>query len=275
MLQDIFFIISQPGIFHILLIVIGGYLFYKVLLSLFRSALQHGVRLKVKGKAQAQIEQRVETLFQVVQHFWRLLVLVIVLFMVLSEFGVDIIPLITGAGVLGLAVSFGSQRLLKDVFSGAFILVENQYVVGDMVRIAGVFGTVQDVTLRRTVLRDLQGVEHHIPHSEITVVSNYTKEWSGVQIDIPLPYSTDVQKVLQLLRSKLKVFSKRKTIQPLLVEELRVIGVSEYTTNGILVRILGKTLPNVQLDVEADLREFIQEALREEKIELGASHFRV
>ncbi|HEX8907121.1 MAG TPA: mechanosensitive ion channel domain-containing protein, partial [Longimicrobiaceae bacterium] len=137
-------------------------------------------------------EQRTRTLVSLLRSVGRVIIFVIFLFMLLSAIGLDLGPLLAGAGVVGLAISFGAQSLVKDVISGLFILIENQFAVGDVVRIGSVSGAVERMTLRVVVLRDVHGVVHIIPNGEIKKVSNLTRTWSRVVLDVGVAYKEDV-----------------------------------------------------------------------------------
>jgi len=149
-----------------------------------------------EGSAQelsaVEVQRRRDTLEGLLYRALRLVVIVIGFVMALAVLGLDITPAIAGLGILGLAVSLGSQHLVRDYLAGAFVLIENQYARGDIVQIAGITGTVEDVSLRRTSVRDLDGTLHTIPHSLIQATSNLTRSWSRVNLDVPVPYEEDL-----------------------------------------------------------------------------------
>ncbi len=182
--------------------------------------------------------------------------------------------MLAGAGILGVALGFGSQTIVKDFLAGLFILVEDQFDKGDYVQIAGIAGNVEEMNLRRTVLRDTNGVEHHIPNSAIKTVSNYTKNWSAVRIDFGIPYSADVKKVLSISKKVVRDFSKLKHNAKELTKEPEVLGVVDYTTNGMIVRILGQSKSHKQWELERELRQKLHAALQKEDIEMGAARFK-
>ena len=153
-------------------------------------------------------ESRGETLARLVQSVGAAVIGVVAFLMALSLF-VNIAPLLAGVGIAGLAVSFGAQSLVKDVIAGFFILLENQYQLGDTVRIAGVEGTVSHLTLRATVLRDGSGVVHFIPNGQIAVVSNQTRTWSRAVVDVGVAYGADIDRVMGVLRALIADLSQR------------------------------------------------------------------
>ncbi len=144
--------------------------------------------------------QRTRTLLSLLRSVGVVLIVVIFLFMTLNAMGVQLGPLLAGAGVVGLAVSFGAQSLVKDVISGLFMLFENQFGVGDVIRIEGVSGAVEEMTLRIVVLRDVYGVVHIVPNGEIKKVSNLTRSWARVVLDVGVAYREDPDRVMAVLR---------------------------------------------------------------------------
>ena len=157
----------------ILLILVASYIGYVVVKTIMRRFIDRYVRLRGKGRhSKSWFDKRSQTLNNMLTWTLGLIIVVIILFMILSEIGVDITPLLAGAGVLGIAIGFGAQSLIKDFVTGLFIMLEDQYSKGDVVKIAGIAGLVEEVNLRRTVLRDLDGIVHSIPNSEITTDSN-------------------------------------------------------------------------------------------------------
>src|SRR4051812_13373998 len=144
--------------------------------------------------------QQLRTLATVINSVGIFVIVFITLMQVLPIFGIDMKPLLASAGIAGLAIGFGAQTLVKDVINGFFILLENQYDVGDVVRLGPVKGTVEDMTLRRTVLRDADGSVHIVPNSEIHIVTNMTRDWTQVALHVPVAYSEPSEKVIRVLQ---------------------------------------------------------------------------
>ena len=149
-------------------------------------ALRLTVERQMKAREEEEIQQRVDTLSSVFTAGGRVIIVLVTLLTLMPLAGISIGPLLAGVGILGLAVGFGAQSLVKDVISGLFILLDNQYSKGDVVTLAGISGLVEDVGIRRTVLRDLDGIVHYIPNGEIAVASNFTQEYSRVNLNVGL-----------------------------------------------------------------------------------------
>src|SRR3954447_3740 len=166
----------------------------------------HGVvktlldREATEGTAQElsaiELQKRMDTLDTLGSNVLRFFIVIIAGLMVLRAVGLDIGPAIAGLGVVGVAVGFGAQHLVRDYLNGALILIENQFSKGDVIRISGVSGTVEDFSLRRTTLRDLDGVVHTVPNGEITIASNLTRVWSRINQDVTVAYETDIDKAI-------------------------------------------------------------------------------
>lgn len=193
---------------------------------------------------------------------------------VLGNF-IDIGPLLASVGVLGLAVSFGAQSLVKDVISGTFLLLEGQFAVGDVIRISDVSGQVERVTLRTTSLRDLHGVVHIVPNGEITRVSNLTKSWSKAVLDIGVAYRENIDRVIELLGDIGREFSQDPEWKRLLLEEPEVLGVDSLGDSAVVIRMTVRTLPQQQFPVARELRRRIKNRFDAEGIEIPFPHLTV
>jgi small conductance mechanosensitive channel len=192
--------------------------------------------------------------------------------MILRAIGLDIGPLLAGAGVIGLAVSFGAQSLVKDIISGLFILFENQFGVGDVVRIKDVSGRVEKMTLRIVVMRDLHGVVHIVPNGEITQVSNLTRAFSRAVVEIGVAYKEDVDRVIGVLREIANEFAEDADWKPLLVEEINIPGIESFGESSVNLRVIATTVPLKQWDVARELRLRIKRRFDAEGIEIPFPH---
>ncbi len=220
-------------------------------------------------------EQRTRTLTSLLRSMGRVIIFVIFLFMFLSAIGLDLGPLLAGAGVVGLAISFGAQSLVKDVISGLFILIENQFGVGDVVRIEGVSGAVERMTLRVVVLRDTHGVVHIVPNGEIKKVSNLTRTWARVVLDVGVAYKEDVDRVIAVMRDVGRELWEDEEWRPLLVEAVEVPGVESFDDSAVTIRLTAKTLPLKQWDVARELRRRLKRRFDAENIEIPFPHQKV
>ena len=181
---------------------------------------------------------------------------------------IDIGPILAGAGILGLAVSFGAQSLVKDVISGFFILFENQFAVGDVIEAAGKSGTVERMTLRVVVLRDVYGVLHVIPNGEIKVVSNKTRGWSRAVIDVSVAYDVDVDRALDVVSDEAARFSADPKWKHELDGAGEVLGVESVSDNSVVIRALIRTRPGSQWSVAREFRRRMKARLDREQIEI-------
>jgi small conductance mechanosensitive channel len=255
---------------RILLIAAGGLL----LARLLRVLADRIPRLVSRGEAltATEAEKRAHTIAGLLRTVGVTVLIVIALPMVLREFGLDITPLIAGAGVVGLAIGLGAQSLIRDVIAGFFILLEDQFHVGDVIQAAGVSGQVEQVTMRITVVRDLQGTAHFIPNGEIKVASNLTKEWSRAVIEVGVAYEEDVDRVIALLADLCRTFAEDAAFGKLVLEPPQVTGVEVLAESQVTIRLLAKTLPLKQWEVARELRRRVKTCFDREGIQIPYPH---
>lgn len=215
-----------------------------------------------------QREQRAVTLAGIFKGVSKIVIVLVAGLTILGILGINTAPLIAGAGVAGLAISFGAQNLIRDFISGFFILLENQYRVGDVIRAAGVSGQVEDMNLRITVLRDLEGVAHFIPNGEIKVVSNLAKEWSRAVVNVGVAYKEDLDRVVSVLNTVGQELSKDPIFGPGILESPQVLGVENFGDSQVTLRIATKTRPLKQWETARELRKRIKAAFDREGIEM-------
>jgi small conductance mechanosensitive channel len=219
-------------------------------------------------------ERRGRTISQLLRSVGRVVITVIALLLSFNLF-IDIGPILAGAGILGLAVSFGAQSLVKDVISGFFILFENQFAIGDVIEAGGKSGVVEKMTLRVVVLRDLQGAMHVIPNGEIKVVSNMTRGWSRAVVDVGVAYSEDVDRALAVVRDEAAQFSTDKTWGAQLDGPLEVPGIESLGDSSIVIRSLIRTQPGSQWNAAREYRRRIKNRFDREGIEIPYPQRRV
>lgn len=222
-----------------------------------------------------EVQKRANTLSSIVITAGQVFIIVIAGVIVLSELGINIAPVLAGAGVVGLAIGFGAQSLVKDVIAGLFIVMENQYRVGDVVRIADIAGLVEEINLRRTVLRDLDGIVHVVPNGEIRVASNFTKEWSRVNLNISVAYGTELDRAIAVINRVCQEMAAEPQWAPLILKTPQVLRVDKLGDSGIELKILGDTKPIRQWDVMGEIRKRVARAFAEEDIEIPFSHMKV
>jgi small-conductance mechanosensitive channel len=266
--------LTQHG-WKILGIIVVAVVIYFLLRRLIPSILRRMVTARMRGQDEDEIKQRVDTLSRVLVGVGAVVIGIIVLLTILAEVGVSIAPALAGMGVVGIAIGFGAQSLIKDFLSGIFILVENQYSVGDVVQIAGITGIVEEINLRRTVLRDLDGIVHSVPNGEISVASNYTKEWSRVNLNISVGYGEDLDHVIEVLNRIGKEMAEDPDWGPLMLTPPQFLRVDAFEDSGIAIKILGDTKPIQQWAVMGELRRRIKRVFDEEGIEIPWPHTKV
>jgi small conductance mechanosensitive channel len=227
------------------------------------------------GEPEEEVKKRADTLSRVLVSVGQVVALFIAIFMVLSELEIDITPILAGVGVAGIAIGFGAQSLIKDLIAGLFIILESQYRVGDVVRIADVAGLVEDINLRRTVLRDLDGVVHIVPNGEIRVASNFTKEWSRVNLNVSVGYGEDLDHVISVINRVGKELAEDPEWAPLILKAPQVLRVDDLGSSGVDIKILGDTKPIRQWDVMGELRKRLKKAFDEEGIEIPWPHTKI
>src|SRR3972149_1936469 len=192
--------------------------------------------------------------------------------MLLAEVGVNIIPLMGGAAVLGLAAALGGQNLLRDYFTGFMILMENQYAVNDVVKIGDVAGLVERITLRLTVLRSLDGRVHFIPNGHIVTVTNMTHGWSRALFDIGVAYKEDVDRVMQLLVELGKELRRDPDFRHMIMEQPEMLGVDQLGDSAVVIKYYIKTRPLMQWTVKREMLRRIKKKFDELGIEIPFPH---
>ena len=212
-------------------------------------------------------EKRGHTIAQLIKSVGRMLVIVVALLITINEF-MSIAPLLAVGGILGLAVSFGSQSLVKDVIAGFFILIENQFAVGDVIEAAGKSGTVEKMTLRVAMLRDIRGILHVIPNGQITVVSNLTRSWSRAVVEVGVGYGTDIDRAIAVFRDELARMQADTPWNLRFAGDSEVQGVEQLGEHGVVIRTLLRTVPGAQWDVAREFRRRIKNRLDQEDIEI-------
>jgi moderate conductance mechanosensitive channel len=217
-------------------------------------------------------EQRAQTLAGLLGNVAAVTVFVVATLTILDILLQNIGPILASFGILGLAFSFGAQSLVKDVISGTFMLMEGQFGVGDVVKVSDVSGLVEKITLRTTVLRDVEGAVHIVPNGEITRVTNMTKSWSRAVLHVAVAYREDADHVMEVLRDILGEFRADPEWGALLLEDPVVPGIENFADSAVVIRVMAKTLPLKQWDVSRELRRRIKKRFDAEGIEIPFPH---
>ncbi len=216
--------------------------------------------------------RRIETVSHVFVRTVDAVILIVAVFLILGEIGVNLGPLIAGAGVAGIAIGFGAQSLVKDVLSGTFIILEDQYRRGDVIEIAGVSGTVEDINLRRTVLRDLDGIVHSVPNGEIAVASNLTRLWSRVNFNVSVAYKEDLDRVKAIINAVGTALAADPEWEDRILEAPAVWRVDAFEESGIAIKVVAKVKPLTQWEVAGEFRTRLKARFDQEGIEIPFPH---
>ena len=275
MLNTILQTVIQWSLGHgikILAIIIVVWIILRILKTIIHRVIKSVIGKTYGIRDGVAVEKRTATLETVFYSTVKIVIWVIAVMMIIPEFGVNIGPILAAVGVAGLAFGFGAQYLIRDLIAGLFIILEDQYRKGDSIKVGDVAGTVEEINLRKTVIRDIDGVEHHIPNGEIKIASNRTKLWSRINLEIGVSYDTDLDKVIRVLNKVGKEMAKDKDWKGVIIEAPEAIGVNEFGDSAIMIKVLGKVKPGEQWGTARELRKRIKEAFDKEKIEIPFPH---
>lgn len=258
----------------VLLILVVALVLLKVLHVLCRRV---DVSLRRRGrsgdvKTVREIEKRSDTLLGIFRTTGKVVIWIVVAMLLLVQLGVDVAPLIAGAGIAGLAIALGAQELVRDVISGFFLLLENHLRVGDVVVVNGTGGVVEQVGLRTIALRDESGVVHVFQNGKIDALSNMTKEWSAVMFNVAVAYSEDVDRVMRVMREVAHELHEDRRYKASILEPLEVFGVESFDEQAVVVRARIKTQPTEQWQVGREYRRRLKRAFDAHGIEMPLPH---
>jgi moderate conductance mechanosensitive channel len=229
-------------------------------------------REATEGTAQelsaVEVKKRMDTLDELGGRVVRFFVVVIAGIMILGALDLDVGPAVAGLGVVGIAVGFGAQSLVRDYLNGALILIENQYSKGDVVTIGGVSGAVEDFSLRRTTLRDLDGVVHTVPNGEVKVASNKTRTWARINQDVTVAFGTDIDKAIHVVDELGRQMHEDPVWKRRILEPPRVERVERIEERGITLKILGTVRASEQWAAGGEFRKLLLEAFARNSIQL-------
>jgi moderate conductance mechanosensitive channel len=221
------------------------------------------------GRIARMREQHVKTLAGLLYSAGTAIILIGAILTALPEFGFNVTPIAAAAGLASLAIGFGAQHLVRDLINGFFIIIEDQFVVGESVRIGTVIGRVEHLTLRRTVVRDPLGAVVTIPNGEVTQVSNLSRDWGQVFVDISIPQETSSDAALAALERACAELRGDASWSPVLVDGPRALGVESFGAAGTTLRLQLRTVPGRQDDAARELRRRIQNRFEQERIRWG------
>jgi small conductance mechanosensitive channel len=253
--------------------VLGGYL----LLRLLRVGLGRLEALLIKAGEPTELvpgatRKRVTTLMGLVQTLALVVIWAVVAIISLGQLGLDVTPILAGAGIAGLAVGFGAQNLVRDVISGFFVVLENQVRVGDVAVVNGTGGLVEAITFRTIVLRDLAGVVHVFPHGTVTTLANMTKGWSAYVLDVGVAYKEDTDRVVAVMQRVAEELRGDPRYATSILEPIEIFGVDDFGASGVTIKARLKTLPLEQWPVGREYRRRLKKAFDAEGIEIPFPH---
>lgn len=267
-----------PYVFNIMripIIIVGAFMAIRILNAIiegFEKRISDHIKAKEKAILPIEIEKRVQTVGNLLKKVIFVSIWLVAAMMVIKELGFDVKPILAGAGIIGLAVSFGAQNLVRDIISGLFIIIENQIRVGDVAIINGTGGLVEAINLRTTVLRGLDGTVHIFPNGTINTLSNMTHEYSYYVFDIGVAYKEDVDRVMEILKEIGNEIMQDEYYRSLIIEPLEIWGVDKFADSAVIIKARIKTLPIKQWEVGREINRRIKKRFDEEGIEIPFPH---
>ncbi len=253
---------------RVLLIIILGYIVYRLL----RLITHRSIKFVKDSKREEEMKKRADTLNSLTKTIIGVSIIIIVITMILGEFGLKIGPILAAAGVIGIAIGFGSQRLVEDMISGFFILLENQVRVGDVIETAGKNGVVEKVGLRIIILRDFSGNVHFIRNGKIDIITNMTKEYSRYVFDIGVAYKEDIDEVFQLIKEVDEDLRGDPEFADDILEPIEILGLDKFADSALIVKARTKTKPIKQWRVAREFNKRLKKTFDSHRIEIPFPH---
>lgn len=263
---------TVPSVLLVLLLTMLVYIMFKFAVRRLKRFL---LKTRAKKTESMEDDKRIETLGNIVGKAGSAVILIIATLVLLREIGVEIGPILAGAGVLGLAVGFGAQNLVRDIISGFFILLEDQVRVGDVAVLNGTGGLVEEINLRTIVMRDIEGTVHVFPHGVITSVANKTKEWSAAVFDVGVAYKEDTDRVVEVMKEVAGGLRTDKDFSRSITDDMEVFGVDDFADSAVVIKARIKTKPLKQFDVGREYRRRLKKAFDAKGIEIPFPHISI
>jgi small-conductance mechanosensitive channel len=249
------------ALLHIVLIFLAGWIAVRFVRKALEKLALVLLRIPQEEDVSAEAtEKRIKTLTGLLATIAKVGIWGVVVVVILTEIGVEIAPILAGAGVAGLAVGFGAQHLIRDVISGFFIVLENQVRVGDVAVINGTGGLVESISFRTMVLRDLSGVVHVFPNGSISTLANMTKGWSAFVLDMGIAYEQDTDEAVEVMKEVFAEMRKDPEYGPQLISDIEVFGVDSFGDSSVTIKVRLKTLPIHQWSVGREYRRRLKKA---------------
>jgi len=263
--MDIQSFFMSEGI-KIIIILIAAFLANKI----GRKFIDRAVRKAIRGKDKEAEKKREDTLISIFSGVLKVAVWLVAIMTILPLFGINVGPVLAGAGILGVALGFGAQYVVRDFLAGLFIILENQYRVGDVVCLDDVCGGVEAITLRKTVMRDLDGKVHHIPNGSFKIAANLTTDYSRAHMNISVAYKEDLDKVIEVINRVGRGMIQDSPWKEYIIKPIQVLGPgpNKFGDSGIEIKVLGETRPLKQWDTLKEFRRRLKKVFDEEGIEI-------
>lgn len=252
---------------RIIIIAIGAIILNTILSRLITSAVRISI-VPDKNFPADEERKREDTLIRIFKGALRIVIIVMAALMIMHEFGIEIGPILAGAGIVGLALGFGGQYLIRDIITGLFIFLENQYRIGDVISVNDIGGAVEDISLRKTILRDMNGTVHYIPHGEIKIVSNLSRKYARINLDIGISYNADLDKVIKVINKTGNELAEDPLYKSSIITPPQFLRVESFEDSAIIVKVLGDTQPLKQWELSGEFRKRIKIAFDKEGIEI-------
>lgn len=260
----------QLNTLPILLIIIVAYAISKFGDAPLAGFIRRTVRYHAHGDTtEEDVKKRQNTLISMFVTLLRVVVWTVAIFSILARFGIDLTPLIAGASVLGVALAFGAQSLIKDFLSGMFIILENQYRVGDVVELDGAGGTVEHISIRTTVVRDNDGSVHYVPNGNVMHAINRTMGFAKVNLAIAVKPKTDIDKLADVINAVGTGMAEDEKWQKKILDAPHFLSIGTFSDTALEVKIIGKTQPSAQWSVSGELRKRLLAEFKKHNIELA------
>lgn len=265
-------IVNQaPSILLIIILLFVALKVLKLIIQRLKKILIYRATKSEKINTQ-EAEKRITTLMGILKGLGKIIIWSVFSMILLQKFGVDIGPILAGAGILGLAVGFGAQELVRDFISGFFILLENQIRTGDYGIINGTEGLVEKIELRTMTLRDVSGVVHVFQNGKINSLSNMTKEWSAIVLNIGVAYKEDVDEVMRIMQQVGETMLKDTETKDRILEPLLIMGLDKFSDSAVVIKARLKTVPGEQWSLGREYRKRLKKVFDDKGIEIPFPH---
>ena len=254
-------------IVHLLVVLIILFLIKRFGSTIIDRVVRKTIKSDKYASAKAE-KMREDTLISILDAILRVTVWVFGSMIILSQLGINIGPLIAGASIAGIAIGFGGQAVVKDFVAGIFVILENQYRVGDVITVANVTGTVTEITIRQTILRDSDGNKHYVPNGQIEIATNLSMDYSNLILNVDVSYDADIEKVQKIINQVGEQISQDPDFGKLIIKAPHFIRIQDFGAHAVVVRVSGKLKPGTQWQVAGEMRLRLKKAFDKHAIEI-------